>query len=846
MRSFIVFTLIILEIIAYINTLSADNELLDKRLLYYEPLHYDIDDLHLRHSQVGKSGDLLRVNFYAFNRNFSLELRRKGQSNSNIILHHKKEITTPDLSFVYTGKDTDHSGSEASLAVINGTLQGKIILPGETIYHVVPSSWLFKSVPYFHTVIYSEKDYIWNHTYHSDTSIPFGGSSQSQDMYKKPRGRRKRDLIPPSQGQDHHVCTVKLTTDKTVWKYFMSLDQSEDRSRYDILYMLENHVTEANKIFKNTEFTLNQGKKTEENLKGIQFEIRKIKIMTDIDCEDEGKSVLCNEDLDGQSLLYQFSDEEHDIFYYDNVPEADNIGGDDYTYSYAYPEEEIEYCLSFLITARVLYVNKESPLLGLAFSALDDGGICSSQNNGFITLFQERTQALPALVTQLVFTHEVAHGFGALHDDMKQCSEYNLKEEPADGYYLMHKIAQRGDKPNHYKLSQCSLKYISETLSRKKSRICFTDSELPYCGNGIVDDGEECDCGNDCETDLDNCCHSNNATGGLRCTLKDGAKCSPSQGPCCDSNFCQFINRTQNFVCQNPKPCVDELFCHGEIYGAQCPPPNKHQQREDGFICSGNGRVCDAGSCNASICKLIQWRECQMSNNNDKLTIQEKEDLCYIGCRKKKSYECISSHDRSKVKQHIEFMNLLSNISTDNTILPVQLPPGTPCNKNRGYCDVFNRCRGANPDTPLARLRQCFASGECGEHILYILRVYWWAVILCSIAGLVLFWLFVKCCAVHTKSSNPEVELRHPHRSVRQSVTSVRDSVVHPQKTFRASVRSVRGSLRSFSGTMRNARDSFRRMNSRPVTSDFDLKKIEEELEVLNKNPSTNVEDVFL
>jgi hypothetical protein len=49
--------------------------------------------------------------------------------------------------------------------------------------------------------------------------------------------------------------------------------------------------------------------------------------MTDIDCEDEGKSVLCNEDLDGQSLLYQFSDEEHDIFYYDNVPEADNIGG---------------------------------------------------------------------------------------------------------------------------------------------------------------------------------------------------------------------------------------------------------------------------------------------------------------------------------------------------------------------------------------------------------------------------------------------------------------------------------------------------------------------------------------
>ena len=43
-----------------------------------------------------------------------------------------------------------------------------------------------------------------------------------------------------------------------------------------------------------------------------------------------------------------------------------------------------------------------------------DGGICSIQNNGFITLFQLTKQALPAHVTQLVFTHEIAHGFGAI------------------------------------------------------------------------------------------------------------------------------------------------------------------------------------------------------------------------------------------------------------------------------------------------------------------------------------------------------------------------------------------------------------------------------------------------
>ena len=39
-------------------------------------------------------------------------------------------------------------------------------------------------------------------------------------------------------------------------------------------------------------------------------------------------------------------------------------------------------------------------------------------------------------------------------------------------------------------------------------------------------------------------------------------------------------------------------------------------------------------SCNASICSLIGWNECQMSNTKDKLTLEEKEELCFVGCRK--------------------------------------------------------------------------------------------------------------------------------------------------------------------------------------------------------------------
>ncbi|XP_060574793.1 disintegrin and metalloproteinase domain-containing protein 10-like isoform X2 [Ruditapes philippinarum] len=818
--------LLLFEITLGTNFVTGKEELLDKRLLYYEPLHYDIDDLHLLHTKSGKSGGLIRIKLNAFKRSFSLELRRSVQSTSNIILHHKKNTTTPDLSFVYTGKDTDYPESEAKIAVINGTLQGKLIHPRETIYHIAPSSWLFKQPTPFHTVIYSEKDYVWNHTFHSDTVRHAGSKAQLKN--KKPLGRRKRDLLPPSNGQDHHVCTVKLTTDTTVWRYFMNLNKNEDKSHYDILFMLENHVSEANKVFRNTEFTLNKGQDTEERLKGIQFEIRKIKIMTDMDCEDNNTSVLCRDDLKGQVLLNKFADEEeeeslsdYDYYYNHDLHDADYQGDAEYKV-YEYPTTESKYCLSFLITARVLYIN-ESPLLGLAFHASKDkdGGICSNQNNGFITLFQETTQALPAMVTQLVFTHEVAHAFGALHDSMQECADFNLEEEPADGFYLMHNVAQRGDKPNHHKLSPCSLKYISKALSMDKSTTCFTGSELPYCGNGIVDDGEECDCGNDCYTGKDDCCHPHNATEGLRCMLKAAAQCSPSQGPCCDSSTCQFINKSENFVCQNSKPCVDELYCHGELYGSKCPAPLEHQQREDGFICSRNGRVCDAGSCNASICKLIHWRECLISNDNENLTVKQKEELCYIGCRRRRSDECISSHDIGKVKQHPVFLTLLSNISNGSTMLPIQLPTGTPCNKETGYCDVHKRCQVAGPDTPLPRMKHCHPGTKCEGNIVSILRHYWWAILLAGVVCIYLFCKLFKGFSVHTKSSNRQKECQRNPRKEAQRLED--QDVEYTKKRLLSTVKTVRAFLKQ--------------TYTRPYNGNSELQSVREELEALNNNP---------
>ena len=59
----------------------------------------------------------------------------------------------------------------------------------------------------------------------------------------------------------------------------------------------------------------------------------------------------------------------------------------------------------------------------------------------------------------------------------------------------------------------------------------FTEPQTAICGNGVVEEGEECDCGweEDCN---DPCCHPqrlHHAPFEIPCRLTENAVCSPSQ-----------------------------------------------------------------------------------------------------------------------------------------------------------------------------------------------------------------------------------------------------------------------------------------------------------------------------
>ncbi|TIA69322.1 hypothetical protein E3P91_03659 [Wallemia ichthyophaga] len=192
-----------------------------------------------------------------------------------------------------------------------------------------------------------------------------------------------------------------------------------------------------------------------------------------------------------------------------------------------------------------------------------------------------------------VAAHEIGHNctyaLGAIHDCddgcsfQQSCCPLSSDTCDANNNYIMS--ATSSDSATEF--SDCSIGNICSALgSGQTSTSCLLDpssadreiKSLKQCGNGILEDDEECDGGG--ET---NCCTD-------QCKFKNGAVCDFSTDGCCNDN-CQFASSSQ--VC---RPSIDdkcdiEEKCTGD--SGKCPDD---EYKENGKDC-GDGKHCATGLC---------------------------------------------------------------------------------------------------------------------------------------------------------------------------------------------------------------------------------------------------------
>ncbi|KAI1432367.1 zinc metalloprotease mde10 [Xylaria sp. CBS 124048] len=199
-----------------------------------------------------------------------------------------------------------------------------------------------------------------------------------------------------------------------------------------------------------------------------------------------------------------------------------------------------------------------------------------------------------------VFAHETGHTFGAYHDctsttcvdgtrSQNQCCPLNSSTCNAGGTFIMNPSTG----PGITQFSQCSVGNIcsamarnsvnSECLSDNKNVVTITGSQ---CGNGIVEKGEDCDCGGEVGCNNNPCCDPNT------CKFTTNSICDPANEECCTAQ-CQFASN--GTVCRTSTgTCDPQETCSGT--SAACPSDLK---APDGQTCgaSGSGLKCASGQC---------------------------------------------------------------------------------------------------------------------------------------------------------------------------------------------------------------------------------------------------------
>jgi len=405
--------------------------------------------------------------------------------------------------------------------------------------------------------------------------------------YVTSRSKRGIEYLSHDQSREKTRCTLHLVADFLFYKH---IGRSDLQTTINYLLSLVNRV---NKIYLPTVWET--GDDIGNNFSNIGFTVQNITIH--------------------QEYTQQTSDEIHYNMQIDKIWDAreflDNFS------KYSPPRH---YCLAHLLTYRQF----KTPVLGLAYVASTRygtiGGICSptqqkgdffyKHNTGISTSKGISGETLITRQADLVVAHELGHNLGAEHDS-NEC-----RPSPSEGgAYLMHPFAVMGFEKNNRFLSSCSRLSIGRVLKRK-APACFVGVVDHVCGNGIVEDDEECDGGDIGHAHRDSCCDSS-------CRLTPGSQCSDRHSWCCSK--CHVM--PAGVSCRPPEEynCKQASHCDGR--SAECPaaPPV-----DDNQVCVGRG-LCRSGEC-IPFCESKELHSCLCTSPNN---------ACKLCCKTSLNSSCV-------------------------------------------------------------------------------------------------------------------------------------------------------------------------------------------------------------
>nr|XP_008248165.1 disintegrin and metalloproteinase domain-containing protein 29 [Oryctolagus cuniculus] len=232
----------------------------------------------------------------------------------------------------------------------------------------------------------------------------------------------------------------------------------------------------------------------------------------------------------------------------------------------------------------MLFINKN--LRGLSGLGLV-GGICVPYKSCGVVTFFERSLSHCAIA----MAHHIGHSFGMTHDNYATCVCGKPK-------CIMH-----FDNPPTPKFSNCS--YTQFWYYTAERTTCLLEHEYTTdifnwtrCGNGAIEEQEQCDCGTLQRCAKDPCCMPN-------CTLTQGSSCA--SGLCCKN--CQFLPlgsvcRKETNLCDLPE------WCNGTSH--KCPDD---VYVEDGIPCNVTSYCYEKRCSDRTLqCKSIFGEEAKNAN----------------------------------------------------------------------------------------------------------------------------------------------------------------------------------------------------------------------------------------